>query len=831
MAPSFGNRSEPPSGSRVCAALHTNKIMLTVPERTVTHLAVTAALVVIQVAFFASTTFRTAAAQVRTSPAGFTEWTAHTSFRTARAIAAGSNTVWAASDGGVFGYDLGSGEITRLTIVEGLSSVQGQSIAVDDARREVWVGYADGVLDRIDVDTGDVRAFRDIARADQFPSRGINRIVAARGVLYIATSFGIVVFSPDRGEVEDSFTRLGPVPPAIAVSDVLIAPGPSGEERLWAAVSEGVVSVPLSAPNLQDPSAWSLHRTGLSGNALEVQSLAFSGGSVYAGTGRDVFRWLPQSNRWEPLNVTSEPVPQLAAKDGGLVGIDRFRLLTVDAQGSARQVAVPGFIFPSGVAVTGDGDVWMTDSGTGLIQIGSIPTAVTEVTPQQVVVPDGPSSGAFSTLETGPDGTLWAGGADASNTGFHMRRPDGSWADFTNNEFPELSGRNRFLSVHVDGDGTAWFGSQGGGVARVENGEDLTLYDATNSSLRPATGTGNFVVVSGVDGDRDGSIWATTRASGFPLHRRSPDGSWTEFTPVVGQSLTANSNAYGPIYIDSFGQKWIIVLNETNFRLVRGLMVLDTGNPDAAQDDEFRFFGSQGGSGLGLPSTTVTAVTEDRDGLVWIGTSSGPAFFINTGIVARDQSSQAIWPQWADRSLGTFVLFGLEINDIAVDPANRVWFATNEGAWLIEPVEGGFAPVIQLTVGNSPLFSNVILSIAIDASSGEVYFATDRGALSLTSDAVAAAASSQDLTVFPNPVRLDSDQPTDIFIDGLVESTDIRIMTLTGSLVRRLDGRGGRIRWDGRDETGRLVDSGMYLVVAVGTNDEGTAYGKVAIIH
>ncbi len=774
---------------------------------------------------------QTSLAQVRTSPQGFTEWTAHTSFRSARAVAAGSDGVWVASDGGVFGYDLASGEITRLTIVEGLSSVQGQSIAVDDVRGQVWVGYADGVLDRIDIETGQVEAFRDIARADQFPSRGIQRIVVAQDVIYVATSFGIVVFSPDRGEVQDSFTRLGPVPPAIQVNDVLIAPGANGEERLWAAVSEGVVSVPLSAPNLQDPSAWTLHRTGLSGNALEVLSLAASGGTVFSGTGQDVYRWLAPQNRWERLNATNEPVFQLASTGDGLVGIDRFRLVSVDAQGSAGLVSVPGFIFPSGVAVTPGGAVWMTDAGDGLLQIGSIPAGATEVAPQQVVVPDGPSAGEFSELEVGPDGTLWAGGADASNTGFHMRRPDGSWVDFTTDELPELSGRNRFLSVHVDADGTAWFGSEGGGVARIENGQDVTLYDATNSSLRPATGTGNFVVVSGVDGDSDGSIWATTRASGLPLHRRDANGDWTEFAPLVGEGLTANTNAYGPIFIDSFGQKWIIVLNETNFRLVRGLMVLETGNPDAVEDDDFRFFGAAGGSGLGLPSTTVTAVAEDRDGQVWIGTSSGPAFFINTGIVARDASAQAIWPQWADRSLGTFVLFGLEINDIAVDPANRIWFATREGAWLIEPVEGGFAPVVQLTVDNSPLFSNIILSIAVDETSGEVYFATDRGALSLTSDAVAAAAATQDLTVFPNPVRFDSGGPTDIFIDGLVEATDIRIMTVAGSLVRRLDGRGGRVRWDGRDESGRVVDSGVYLVVAVGTNDEGTAYGKVAIIH
>ena len=39
------------------------------------------------------------------------------------------------------------------------------------------------------------------------------------------------------------------------------------------------------------------------------------------------------------------------------------------------------------------------------------------------------------------------------------------------------------------------------------------------------------------------------------------------------------------------------------------------------------------------------------------------------------------------------------------------------------------------------------------------------------------------------------------------------------------------MRWDGKDENGRLVSSGVYLIIAVGDNDEGTAYGKVAVIR
>jgi hypothetical protein len=50
-------------------------------------------------------------------------------------------------------------------------------------------------------------------------------------------------------------------------------------------------------------------------------------------------------------------------------------------------------------------------------------------------------------------------------------------------------------------------------------------------------------------------------------------------------------------------------------------------------------------------------------------------------------------------------------------------------------------------------------------------------------------------------------------------------------VVAQFPTRGGRVRWDGRDRNSELVPSGVYLIVAVGKNGEGIAYGKVAIIR
>jgi len=767
------------------------------------------------------------AAFARTSAAQ-TGWVSHTSMRSATALSAGDAAVWVASSGGIYGYDIESGEVSKLTVVEGLSGVQARSIAVDDVRSTVWVGYGDGILDRVDLDTGLVTTIRDIARADQFASRGIGHILVRDDLLYVGTDFGIVVFDPARNEVRDSYTRFGAASPAIAVRDILIGTDAGGTERIWAALPEGIASAPLSAQNLQDPSVWNVEAPSIGQN--DVFSLAFNGTSLVAGTATDAYVKTSAGN-WLRLGLSGEKVSRLVSLETGVLGVDPFRLLRMFATGGQQQTILDGVDRPNGIAVAGDGSVWVSDAVEGLVRVPDPVLGQQRAEPLQLVVPDGPANGDFSTLEVGTDGTLWAGGANTSNSGFHAMHPDGSWTDYISRTQPALVGRDRFLSIHVAEDGTAWAGSEGGGVVRVSEDGTLSVYDATNSPLLPATGTANFVPVNGIDGDNRGDIWITSRASGTPLYVLEDDGTWRTFGPYAGEGLTTRASAYGSIHVDSFRQKWIIVQNETNFQLVKGLMVLETGDPVTSDDDRFRYFGSAGAAGLGLPSIGVNAIAEDRDGLVWIGTDSGPAFFVNTGIVARDASSRAIWPQWADRSNGTFMLFGLRINDIAVDPANRLWFATSEGAWLVEQVEGGFRPVIQLTPDNSPMFSNEILSVAVDEATGRVFFATDRGALSFASDAVAPSSEVQDLKVFPNPLRIDGLSNPEVFIEGLVEVTEIRIVTPAGALVRRLSGRGGRIRWDARNEQGELVSSGIYLVVAVGDDDEGTAYGKIAVIH
>src|SRR5690625_7136174 len=71
------------------------------------------------------------------------------------------------------------------------------------------------------------------------------------------------------------------------------------------------------------------------------------------------------------------------------------------------------------------------------------------------------------------------------------------------------------------------------------------------------------------------------------------DGTWVEAPPRCGFNL--NSFVPDRIFIDSFGVKWFTVVAATNLRLLRGVLVFDSGaSLEDGSDDACRFFDREG---------------------------------------------------------------------------------------------------------------------------------------------------------------------------------------------------------------------------------------------
>ena len=754
-------------------------------------------------------------------------WTAHTSSRAVLALSATEDAIWAATSGGVFRYRVSTGELKRYTAAEGLHDVQSRAIVYDERRKSVWTGYADGVIDRLDVETGHVSTFFDIQRSERFPAGEIHRLEVMGDTLFVATSFGLVLFDPVRDEVRDTYSQLGSFTPATAVYDIDVAPIPDGRIGLWLASDEGVAFAALGAENLQDPSAWSVDRSVRPSS--KVSAIAEFEGRIYVGTERGLGR-RESDGSYTQYSFTSRRILDLAVLGDRLLVIDKFKLYAAFASGGSL-LQVDGFLGLNAVVVGSDETIWIGDAEVGLNHYERPTGNIAPAPISREIYPDGPFDSPFGDLTVDQDGSLWAAAVEgATGAGFYRLDAQGQWTNFTRRFRSELEGKGSFLRVHADMRGNVWAASVGAGLAQVSSDGAITVHDHSNSSLRPAAGTATYVIVGGASSDKDGALWVTNTIAPQPLHVRGPHGEWTGLPAPVCGGL-ALTTALGPIFVDSSDIKWIVVLETGDLRHTRGVLALDTGaTPTDPGDDECQFYGETGSNGTGLPSTEITAVTEDGAGLIWIGTDAGPAYFLSGAFAAIDGSTTAAWPVWSDRNVASYVLRGLSVNDIAVDPSNRLWMATNEGAYLIEE-RSGFELVERYAAHNSPLFSDVVSTIAVDGSTGRIFFGTDKGLLSYLSDAIDPVETKRDLFIYPNPVLITSGADPEIFIEGLVEETEISIVAIHGELVTRFQTRGGRVRWNGRGRNGELVPSGVYVVVAVGKNGEGAAYGKVAVIR
>jgi hypothetical protein len=330
-------------------------------------------------------------------------------------------------------------------------------------------------------------------------------------------------------------------------------------------------------------------------------------------------------------------------------------------------------------------------------------------------------------------------------------------------------------------------------------------------------GLGNdpgFVVTSNVVCDGTGNAWTTII---LPLNRkvfavRTPQGTWRHLPALVdGSSLSTLTEPAvdRALAVDAYDNLWMVVRDPT----FRGVMSLQNrGRIDSVVRIQLT-------AADGLPSSDIRTIVADRDNDLWVGTDKGIGIILDPLNPKRKDGIAAYKP-----------LPGQVINTIAVDPLNQKWIGTTEGVILLSA--DGTQVLTQYTVQNTggKLIDNDIKSIAVDPGTGTVYFGSAQGLASLTTPAAAPKESFGDLMIYPNPFRVPAAAP--VTIDGLVEDSRLKILSSDGSLVRDLATPGGRIGfWDGKDEQGRDVPSGIYYVVGYSPEEsKNVATGKVAVL-
>ncbi|WP_225865688.1 PorZ beta-propeller-like domain-containing protein [Dyadobacter aurulentus] len=225
--------------------------------------------------------------------------------------------------------------------------------------------------------------------------------------------------------------------------------------------------------------------------------------------------------------------------------------------------------------------------------------------------------------------------------------------------------------------------------------------------------------------------------------------------------------------------------------------------------------------GGSLPSNSINSLAVDSDGYVWFASDRGAGYFVSEGVLDGGRID-AILPVYGKRKL-----FNTEkCTAIAVEPGNRKWLATRTGLHLFSA--DGTELLEKFDTDNSPLPSNLISSLKMDAESGLLFIDTPNGMVSYQTSSSAPAENLSGITIFPNPVR--PNYSGAVGIKGLKGESSVKITELSGRLVYETRSQGGTATWNLLDYTSKRAKGGIYMVFIVSGDRTEKLAGKLAVI-
>ena len=724
------------------------------------------------------------------------------------------------SNGGLFSVRESAFD-KQLTPVDGMYRLDGTEVIYIPCIHSIAIGYLDGMIDLYSLEDDSFERIEDILRVQVFTAKQINDFELIDDELYVATDFGIVVYDTESFLVSNSYTKIGGFDRGTPVLDITIQ-----EEMIYLGTQQGVARANVG-DNLSIESSWIVYdeQNGLpTGN---IFSVIVHNGRFLASSVDGVYRF--NGNVWDPYTVLNgyNNIRFESITDANeLVAFNQNRILFLD-QNESVTVIEPEINSMSDLELINDQITIATlTSGIGVNDGGG--------SSFDFIVPEGPNLNFFDGMDFNEDvflsGTSRLSQRNAfidNRKGYYIRDENG-WKNYnvnTNETLNDARFRQAFTTAITDQ--YYYIGSWGRGIARhhIET-NGIEIFNASNSSLRGwAADDPTFPVITGLETDEEGAVWATSRYATNPLYVQLPgEDEWINYSKSAAVS---SNDEYLNLFVDSFNQKWITL--QTTSGAGRGVLVLDTGDPTVVNESTGVKLTEEAGRG-NLPDASVTAIIEDKEGEVWVGTERGIARFIFPQfiITGSQEERRAQWLINEDPDAASpFLLRDINVTSMAVNAANQKWIGTaSEGVWLLNATGGRILK--RFTSDNSPLFSDAIQDIAVNDQTGEVYFSTEAG-LSIYRDTPVAAVSTMDeLKVYPNPFVYD--RHTDIKIENLSDITTIRVLGVDGTLIRVIENRGGRVAWDGRNERGDRVGSGVYVIVALGPEGDERGIGKVAII-
>lgn len=752
-------------------------------------------------------------------------WQSYSSFRTITTIVNDKNgNTWCTTKGGLFEFKDGTIK-KQFTTIDGMYNIDPTAMVYDASNNGLWLGYSDGMVEFYDIGKNEFTRYPDIYRATRYNPRGINKMLIKNDSLFVATDFGVVLYDTQSGLVLDTYTNLGNLVSGTQVNDIDY----SGT-TLYCATAQGVAAGDESKGDLIEPNNWTNYDASNGFTDNSVSAIGYFNGKIYATTGGNNYEYDGSSWGISSTFKNGGIVRYVHSSEGKtFIGVSNTVATLINS--TVTRLDVPNgqpLLTAYDTGGNGGKTIYVGTSNDGV----AISKDYTSNKVDNYIVPDGPYLNLFSGLNV-DNGVLISGSSPVPgqanspivNTGYYIYKGS-KWSNY-NLETDTTLSNNNINSIYIStyNKEAYYFGSWGYGIVErdIANNKE-TLYNNSNG-LEGITGSSSFIVITGLDKDSKGNIWAVSlRAPTYPLvyHVQGTD----KWIGLHRSPYVSSSDIYYGLMIDSNDQKWISLYTAENQG--DGILVLDTGDLSTENDDVGYHLTTDINQGY-LPDMNVNAMVEDKQGVVWVGTNRGVVRYVFPDQIINGTASDRQAEYLRKAGTDSLLLRDLNTTAIAVDAADRKWIGSDgDGLWLVN--EAGDSVLKHFTTSNSPLISNNITSLAVDDKTGKVYIATDQGLVSYVSVVKGPVAKMNKLFIYPNPYSY-SKQSGPIVISGLSAETTIRIITIDGRLVDKLDVTGGRAEWNGLDYNGNRVATGVYLVVAVDKHSNNRGVGKVVIIR
>lgn len=728
---------------------------------------------------------------------GIGTWASYSSKKEIIAITSiDDNQIWCATTGGAFLYENSSSTFLQLGTSEGLSSPLLTTVAIDNLN-QIWfgtqLGAQPGMINIYDFQSGAIRKINDILNSN-FSQKNINKIEVFGDTILVSTAFGLSLINPKDFSFYDTFIKFGDFDATIPVLS-------SGKfNRFFVITNNGLAVQRTNSTNLSAPESWNSYFFNSGFPASNAYEFARFNSDVLAATSSGILKF--ENNSWISYALNGIETRNIAASSTELFVVafesGKNRIYKF-SQGDSEVV----FENSENYLIN---DIYATSSG---ILFAATNSGVLKISSgnYELLIPDGPANNAFLSLAADNDGDLWVGtGQDVFGIGV-MHFDGSSWDLLSRENNPEII-TNSYHKVFAGSDNTKYFCNWGRGLTVLKDNV-ITNYTAQNSNIAGVPADPSFLVISDVKTDSKGNIWVVNHQSAErkPLSVITTSGDIHGFE-FKSPTVTESDLAYH-LEIDQYDTKWFaITVGSTGLYYFN-----ENGTFNNPNDDKMGWVRSSDG----LASNVITSLALDQRGALWVGTNLGvniipepstPTSRISTVLGLRQQT----------------------ITDIKVDPLNQKWVGTMQGLFHLS--EDGTVVINSYNTENSPIPSNEIKSLAIDKTNGIIYIGTDFGLSALKTTSVTPRESFDELFVYPNPVIVNNSSNQNITIDGLIANSTIKVLTISGKLVREIVTPGGRVGfWDAKDMDGNLVPSGIYLIVAHDEDGSNISKAKVAILR